>query len=324
MNNMHSNNDRSRPSVIGLVSRWRALVIVITLAGVAGGAYLGSRTEVDETAEARLVISATQASPEALPGVTQASMALAGMYARLVTVDPVLEPVAEQLGIPLVDLRDDVRGSPLPESAIVRVIVTAPTPDEAMRTADLVAESLVAYDESVSEGRAVDESDILASYDQAATELMTAELAALRAQTALDELTADPETEAGEQSTAAPDPDPEAVATAQAELVAAQIQVDRANLLLEVFSDAYRSSVATEQLSLLRSLGAASATGPTPSDLAVGAFGGLVVGFGLAAAFAYLFERRRRVQPDAIEEPSGEHSSHEHTSNGAKHLVAPR
>lgn len=312
----YTDNERSRSSIIDLVRRWRVLVVVVTLICVAAGAYLGSRTDVNETAEARLVISATSASPEALPGVTQASMTLAGMYARLATVDPVLGPVAEALGVPLVELREDVRGSPLPESAIVRVIVTGPTADDAMRTADLVVESLLAFDQSAPEGPTLDEPSILAGYDAAAAELMTAELAALRAQTSLDALAIPTEFDANGQPIVVV-PDPEAVAALQTELVAAQVQVGRANLLLGVFGDAYRSAVATEELTLLRPLGPASATGPTPSDVRAGAFGGLMIGLGVASALAYLLDQRRRPAARTA-------SPTENSSNGAKKVAATR
>ena len=315
MKNSNSTSDPSRSSIIDLVRRWRVLVGVVTLISVVGGAYLGSQAEVGETAEARLVISATQASPEALPGVTQASMTLAGMYARLVTVDPVLAPVAEQIGVPLAELREKVSGSPLPESAIVRVIATAPTTDAAMRTADLIVESLLAYDQSSSDDPAVDEASILASYDEAATQLTTSKLAALRAQTALDALTNTIATDVNGQSVAT-EPDAEDVATLETELVTAQVQADRASLLLGVYGDAYREAVATKELTLLRSLGMASATGPTPSDLRAGALGGLIVGLGVGTAIAYFLDQRRRPEERAV--------LSERSSYGAKKVAATR
>jgi hypothetical protein len=281
------------PVVIGLA-------IVLALVGGFIGWRFGSQSDTAETAETRLFVSATAVRPEALPGATAAANSLAATYARLATTQPVLAPVADDLGLPIAELVEAVTATPLPESPIVRIIARSATSDGAVDIANGVAASLLTFTRSLEERGAADidelRSELAAANEDATRAAFTldqaqAELGALRAQRTLS------------LEGRAPAPSAAAVDEAATRLLEAQLASSSAALRVDLLTKQLATRDTGSAGSLLRGLGTAVPTGPTPSLAQMGGVSGMLVGGVLALAVGLTLPGRRRFAPLPPEPP---------------------
>lgn len=128
-----------------LVSAGRHLIITLLLGLLglgAGVAYGYSRTDVT-TAEARVAVGTNSLTAYQVPGFAQASAQLAANYARYVTKDQFRTALQQVLGGSASQITD-VSGSPVPDSNVIRIEVSATDPAAARTAAQTVASTFVA------------------------------------------------------------------------------------------------------------------------------------------------------------------------------------
>jgi hypothetical protein len=282
----------------------RPVVIGLTFVLAVGGGFIGWRvggaSVTEETAEARLFVSATAVRPEALPGATAAANSLASTYARLATTRPVLAPVAEDLELTVLELNEVVTATPLPESPIVRIIVRSTTVEEATDIADGVAASLLAFTRSL-DGRDA------AAFDDLRADLATAHADAARARFELDQAQAEVDTLRVQRTLAlegrAPQPGANVVEEAAARLLEAQLTISAAQLRVDLLTKELAGRETGSAGSLLRGLGAAVPTGSTPTLAQLGGVSGMFAGGLLAIMIGATLPGRRRPTPPPPEPP---------------------
>ena len=107
--------------------------------------YSESRDPVYE-AEARQAIGRVDVSqPGALAGFQSATRALASSYSRAIVAPAVVDPVARATGLSTEDVRDQLKATPIPESAIISIRGTGPSEQEAIAVATTGARALESY-----------------------------------------------------------------------------------------------------------------------------------------------------------------------------------
>src|SRR5947209_7690170 len=119
---------------------WLAVLIMLAAAAAAGLSY-----KPTYSAQARLNIGRLDVSTQAIPGYAQAIQTLAVAYARLVTSNGVVVPVADQLHISPTEARSRLDGSAIPQSPVIIVNATASNPAAAILLANAASNQLVAY-----------------------------------------------------------------------------------------------------------------------------------------------------------------------------------
>jgi uncharacterized protein involved in exopolysaccharide biosynthesis len=116
------------------------LTLVLVVLGALGGAAFSRAQPTTYTAEERLAVGGGDLAAQAVPGFALASQELASNYARFVTAGPV------RSALPAATARRvlTVTASPVPESNVIRVEVTATDPGSATVAAAQAGERLVA------------------------------------------------------------------------------------------------------------------------------------------------------------------------------------
>lgn len=119
------------------------LLPVVLLVGAA--VAIGLERDPEYESEARLNVGGLTLTQQSLEGYTTAVQTLAVAYARTIDATDVVEPVAAETGVPPGEVVDRVSATPIPGSAVIRVIATGEDAGETVRLADAAAESLVDY-----------------------------------------------------------------------------------------------------------------------------------------------------------------------------------
>ncbi len=281
-----------------LVSAGRHLIITMLLALLglgAGVAYGYSRTDVT-TAEARVAVGTNSLTAYQVPGFAQASSQLAANYARYVTKDQFRTALQQALGGSASQVTD-VSGSPVPDSNVIRVEVSATEPTAARTAAQTVASTFVARVKQATTGP--DPAAALNTYKTLSAQVAQAESDQVQAeqayQQALDarsraaSATSGPLLKTTAQLTADVNAANKALTAVKTKIATVQVQRDVAK---STYQELKRSPPSQSGLVPYQP---ASITGDSQRS-ATGKYGlvGLVAGLALALVIATLLERRSR------------------------------
>ena len=96
-------------------------------------------------AQARLNAGPVNASPQAIPGIAEASKSLAGTYARVVDAQAVIDPVSTRLKLEPGEVASRIEASPIPESSLILVEAKGPSSASAVALANATGDSLIRY-----------------------------------------------------------------------------------------------------------------------------------------------------------------------------------
>lgn len=248
---------------------------VLVLAGTALGAGAGALLPPEYTAEARVAVGSNDLRAIAVPGYAYGAGELASSTARYVDNSQALGELEPVLGEDAA-LVETVAASPIPESSIIRLEVTATDEAVAVRAADALTDHLLEQAERVNSSSDADA--LLDRYAEVSTQVADASAAVSTATSAAGAV--------------ADDPEALAAATAEVARLTAALQV------LQVQQSAvggqYESAVDAQDVSYqLRQVAAAAPASDTASAQ-VQRYGvlGLAVGGLLALVVAVALDRR--------------------------------
>ena len=135
-----------RIGILQAARRHWLLVLIPVLVLVPVVAVIAARRAPTYSAEARLVVGRLNLStPGAISGFTQAAQDLAATYPLLINSDRVVNPVARMLQMSPAEVRSGVSATEVPTSSVIRVDAMAASARVAIRLANGVSDSLVAY-----------------------------------------------------------------------------------------------------------------------------------------------------------------------------------
>ncbi|MFE6872304.1 hypothetical protein ACFVFS_37885, partial [Kitasatospora sp. NPDC057692] len=127
-----------RSTVRRLVGRWWPVVLAVPLGAVAGAGYAVVAHPSYAANSYVIVVPETQ-------GETATAVNFAQAYGRLAGQPQVLAAAAAETGRGLGELTALVHGTTSPDAPMIEITGTGPRPQEAVRAADAVARSLVAF-----------------------------------------------------------------------------------------------------------------------------------------------------------------------------------
>jgi uncharacterized protein involved in exopolysaccharide biosynthesis len=131
--------------VVDAVRRhWRLVVLVVGVALVLGLGY-GLSYQPVFVAQTRLNVGRLDVSTQAIPGYATGIQSLAVSYARTVSADEVVRPVARRLGLSVRVVAGNVDASPVPLSPLIVVDATSSSGRGAVRLANAISDELVRY-----------------------------------------------------------------------------------------------------------------------------------------------------------------------------------
>ncbi|MFF8774601.1 hypothetical protein [Kitasatospora sp. NPDC015120] len=121
-----------------LVGRWWPVVLAVPLGAVAGAGY-AVVAHPSYAANSYVIVV-----PET-PGETVAAVNFAQAYGRLAGQPQVLATAAAETGHRTAELASLVHGTTSPDAPMIEITGTGPRPEEAVRAAEAVSRSLVAF-----------------------------------------------------------------------------------------------------------------------------------------------------------------------------------
>jgi capsular polysaccharide biosynthesis protein len=264
------------PRVDAIGASWRYPLLVLIPALILGGvgAVLSHRKPPTYTAQAKVLVGAPAPGTSGeLPGVVQAEQSLASIYAREITFNPVVAPLAGRFQQTPGNIAARLSATPLPDAPIINVIATGKTSGQAVDLANAAGAKLASF--VTSQTQSVKPANrAFGSYQQAATTLAQA-----RAH--------ENHVAQNHQS----DPNNPAV-------VRAQSQVQVAQLMLNIQGTQYQNLLDTRHntptLTMFQS--ATSATDNRKSSLELYVVGGVIAGLVIGAALATLLANRKAIK----------------------------
>lgn len=270
-------NERLSP--IRAMRRHVTITVLLVLVGAAAGVGLALLRPTVYTAEARLAVGGNAGlAAEAVPGYALASQQLAANYARYVNNAQGQASLEKQLGI-RPGIVQTVSASPIPESNIVRIEVTARLAGTAKDAASAVATSLVQQVNDTSRTSSAAEAT-LAEYTKISGQVAVAQQASDAAKAALARAVA--------AGTADAEPLAKASTDAAAQLAILGVQQ-------EALADKYRNQVSSlsSGAANLISVEDPAVTGDSrAATMQQFGLAGVVVGFLVALLVAVGLERR--------------------------------
>lgn len=135
----YDSGERTSPLVA--MRRYKYLTILLALAGLLDGVLVAGLLKEHTTAETRLSVGSGSLVNYKVPGFALASQELAASYARYVGLEQSQGVLLKALGSDAGKVTT-VQASPIPDSSVVRIEVTATSPSVAVAAADLVGTSL--------------------------------------------------------------------------------------------------------------------------------------------------------------------------------------
>jgi hypothetical protein len=262
-----------RPTVGDAMRRyWLLILIAIVVFGAMGG-YVGHARKPVYQASASLSVGLLDLTTQSVPGFAVGGEVVAGGFSRAVQTDAIVVPVARELGLSANEVRGRISSTPVPDSPIFTVSASGASSADAVRLANVVSRSMVAYGRSRSNSGAAF-ARMLQQYRAAVRQRnrTRSQVAELRANLTRK---------------------PGALGKARADLEAQQLRVDS-------LGDAYRSRASAPGISavvqpLVNAQGATSDRGHTTQLYgALGALAGGCVGIALAVLLTGARDRRRR------------------------------
>ncbi|MCW3065486.1 MAG: hypothetical protein JWN32_2658 [Solirubrobacterales bacterium] len=143
---------------------WLLVLTPVAVALAIAGVLAFGRTPV-YSAQARLTIGSLNISTQGVPGFVYAAQGLATAYARVVTADGVVNPVATQLHLPRKQVIDNLSGSAVALSPIFVVEGKGDTPAKAIALTNAASRQLSSYIANFNSA-STGERDALAAYNK--------------------------------------------------------------------------------------------------------------------------------------------------------------
>lgn len=254
--------------------------LVLALGGTLVGAGVGAVLPASYTAESRIAVGSNDLVALSIPGYAYAAGELAASTARYVDNSQALGALEPVLGEDADEITD-VTASPIPQSNIIRVEVTASSEDVATRGTAVLSDYLIEQSSRVNSASDVDE--LLAQYSELSQEVAEVSAARDRAVAAVEQ-TAPTVTPSAAQEAAVVDLEAR-LAVLEARQGALQAQ--------------YESAVTSDDLSYQLVTVAEAAPSFDNSTSQVQRYGllGLVAGLLAGLLAAVLLERRRATAP---------------------------
>lgn len=236
---------KSRPTPLAALRAHKAIALLLVILGAAAGMAYALQAPRTYTAEVRLAVAGESLTAQAVPGFALASQELAANYARYVNNAEAQTSLNEDLGVEVGSV-DEVTASPIPESNVIRIEVTARGETIAVRAAGQIADSLMER-VNAPDGRQADADAALAEFTRLSADAAQAEQASLAADDALNNAL-------GRASSGSPRPGDDipalrnAAATAAAQLSVLEVQQQavgqRYQTLIDEVDNAARLTIA--------------------------------------------------------------------------------
>jgi uncharacterized protein involved in exopolysaccharide biosynthesis len=145
-----------RPTVGDAVRRYWLLLLVAALGlGAAGAFYADSRRPVYE-ATASVSVGLVDLTTQSVPGFAVGGAVVAGGYSRSVQTDDVIVPAARRLHMTPREVRERVTSSSVPDSPTFTITASGSSARGAVRVANAVTRSMIAYGGSGSNAASAD------------------------------------------------------------------------------------------------------------------------------------------------------------------------
>jgi uncharacterized protein involved in exopolysaccharide biosynthesis len=123
---------------------WLLVLAPVAVCLAIAGVLAFGRTPV-YSSQARLTIGSLNISTQGVPGFVYAAQGLATAYARVVTADGVVDPVAKQLHLPRTQVINDLTGSAVALSPIFVVEGKGTTPAKSIALTNAASKQLSTY-----------------------------------------------------------------------------------------------------------------------------------------------------------------------------------
>ncbi|MGY1604684.1 hypothetical protein [Geodermatophilus sp. SYSU D00815] len=274
-----------KPTPMTALRRHVVVSLVLVLACTVVAFYVGKERPRVYTAEARLAVSGRGLTSDNVASFPLASSELAADYARYVNNAQEQRNLEETLKVEVGSIKD-VTASPIPDSNVVRIEVTAAEPGIAVQAAQNIADGLVT---TINDTTAHDEltATTLQQYTDVSNQLATAQQASAAAQLALD-------TARGRASSGFPRAGDDLNAL-QAAAAAAAAQVQLLTVQADALGQKYQNLVSTVGTPATLQVIQPAARQGDDFVATAGRFtlAGLAAGILLALGVATLLERRR-------------------------------
>jgi uncharacterized protein involved in exopolysaccharide biosynthesis len=258
----------SEPLLAKAIARRKWLVIALGVLCAAIGVGVGLAHKSTYTASSTLQIGKENPNSPSFYGYVQSASALAAVYSRALTAEPVLAEIQHKLGITPDQAIERLSAEPIPNSPVFRAIATGPSERSAVALANVAAAALVSYESH--NNYTSDAAELYASYQTASEELA-------RAKAHLANL-----------ASGRPKPEDPPLISAQAAVFAAQAHST-------ALAAAYQQAITAQPSgSLVTPLAyAINATNDKRSKVELIGFVGLIGGLLIGGAIAVLREQRR-------------------------------
>ena len=275
---------RPRPGVWGAISARPLLVMQTVLVFVLAGVAYGLARQPNYSAQTRLaVLHINFAAPGALSGFSTATAALADTYARAISANGVVTPLAARFHQSPQTIRSELSATAVPQTPIFTVTAKTPSRSRSIALVNAADQQLLSYLKSVSGHSAPS-----VVYQQ----LSTAETQLAAAQLSQQSTLARIRRQQHAAGTSAMSPQQQSqLAAAQGNIYARQQQVSSLRRTYAGSANAGNPQLAQQLTS------ASTATSDRRSKLTLAAFIGLVIGIGVAIGLAVLMQARRTRVP---------------------------
>jgi hypothetical protein len=263
-----------------VLRRWPLALVLVVLGAVAGAAA-STLVHTTYTSEVRLAVGGSDLSAQAVPGFALASQELASNYARFVTAAPVRSALPPEEAANVLT----VSASPVPESNVIRVEVTARDEASSLAAAAEAGRQLVAQVGKIVSSTGAPKT--LAQYRELSRQVAEAQQRQSDAQALVDQLRSRPRSSGAGQ----PSLDQARQAAVDAAATLADLQVQQ-NALGALYQNQVGQGPSQNTLSVVSS--AAVSGNDATSKAELYGLGGAALGAGLSAWAAATLERRRQ------------------------------
>lgn len=262
-------------SIATAIARHKLLVLLVGIVLTGAGAAIGLARAPTYTASTTLQVGTANVNSPGFYGFVQSASALATVFSRSITAEPVLAEIKSKLGVGASEATQRLSAEPIPVSPSFRVIATGSSARAAEALANITSAAVIVYSAHSASTTSPPTAPLLANYRRAAQTMQDAAANVARLQR-------------GRKSASGED----------AGLIRARSELDSARVHAEALGAAYRSALVSAEAnpsSTLLSLvaGAATASSDRSSKTELFAFTGLLAGLVLGAALAALYEQRR-------------------------------
>lgn len=261
--------------VIRAIARRKLFVVLLGVVVAVAGVAMGLVRKPTYTSSTTLQVGTVNLNSPSFYGFVQSASALATVFSRSVTAEPVLAEIKSKLGVSPSEATQRLAAEPIPLSPGFRIIATGSTAQSAVNLTNTASDAVVAYEAHAASTTSPQTGSLLASYERAAQTLQ-------QATATVTQLVLARKHGSRESST----------------LVQARSNLDAARLRATALGAAYQSALVSAGANPSTGLvsvvaGAVTASSDRSSKIELLAFVGLLAGLVFGALLATLYEQRR-------------------------------